>query len=131
MVRLSFLANNNPPQKKGYDIERAAANFLINQHRFRLIERNYRCKTGEIDLIMMDQQTWVFVEVRLRNHPNYADGASSITTAKQHKLFKTALHYLQKHKLYNQVTTRFDVVSATKVGDQLQFDWIPNAFTYN
>ena len=61
------------------------------------VQRNYRCKWGEIDLVMRDQQTLVFVEVRFRKSGDYGDGAQSVDAHKQHKLISSAEHYLQTH----------------------------------
>ena len=87
--------------------------------------KNYRCKLGEIDLIMQHQDTLVFVEVRMRSHSQFAQAAESVTPAKQKKIIKTAQYYLQQHQLTDKVNCRFDVIA---FGDNTQPDWIKDAF---
>ena len=88
---------------------------------------------GEIDIIMKDDDSLVFVEVRYRKTNNFGSGAESITPSKQKKLIKTASLYLQRHAKLNQCPARFDVVSITGFIetdnlDKINFDWIENAF---
>jgi len=68
------------------------------------------------------------VEVRLRSNRNYGSGADTVTPAKQNRLSRTALHYLQSNPQYEEWAIRFDVVSATLDKDQYQFHWIEEAF---
>ncbi len=108
----------------GLDAEHAAATFLQSKG-LKLIAQNYHCRFGEIDLVMQDGKTLVFVEVRMRSNAAFGGAASSITPQKQQKLTLTAQHYLQKHG--NQLC-RFDVVlmSGNQTG---QIEWITNAFS--
>lgn len=87
-----------------------------------LVERNYRLKLGEIDLIMRDAHTLVFVEVRYRKTQRYGGALQSIDPRKQARIIRCAQHYLQYRAPHAQA--RFDVVAVE--GDQLH--WIPNAF---
>ena len=77
------------------------------------LQRNYRCRWGEIDLIMRDQQTLVFVEVRFRSRDDYGDAAESVDAYKQRKLVSTAEHFLQAHSNFQDKPCRFDVVSVS------------------
>lgn len=87
--------------------------------------RNYWCKLGEIDLIMRHHNTLVFVEVRYRNNASFGGAAASVTPAKQQKLRRAALCYLQAHQLNeSQQSCRFDLIACE--GEQLH--WIENAF---
>ncbi len=100
---------------------------------FKLLERNFNCRFGEIDLIMQDSDSLVFVEVRYRRSNNFGSGAESITASKQSKLIKTASAYLQQHAKLNKYPARFDVVSITGSIEtdninNIDFDWIKNAF---
>jgi putative endonuclease len=88
----------------------------------RLLERNFCCRLGEIDLIMQEGQTLVFVEVRLRRSQQFGGAAASITHHKQQKLLKAAQIYLQKLKTLPPC--RFDVV----VTDGDNMEWIKDAF---
>jgi len=94
-----------------------------------LIERNYLCPRGEIDLIMKDRTTTVFVEVRYRNNVRFGSGAESVDWKKQKKLVAAANHYLLKNPKAAKGACRFDVVSLTanNRGEQ-NLDWIPDAF---
>ncbi|MCA1924869.1 MAG: YraN family protein [Thiobacillus sp.] len=87
------------------------------------VARNWRCRFGEIDLIMRDGETLVFVEVRLRNRRDFGDGAASVTPAKQKKLAAAARVYLATLKTLP--ACRFDVVA---MRDAAQPDWLRNAF---
>ena len=96
-----------------------------------ILERNYRCKLGEIDIICSQGNQLVFVEVRCRHNPRYASALASVTAAKQRKLLRTAQFYLQRRGWSNSRPCRFDVVafsaSQARPGDDIQ--WLQNAFT--
>lgn len=114
---------SSPTQKTGYQLESQALRFL-RQQGLHYVCKNYRCAHGEIDLIMKQKDVLVFVEVRLRNNLYYATAIESITPAKQKKMIKTALHYLQQQQLLDKVTCRFDVIGQNQ--DQ-RFYWIKDA----
>ena len=100
---------------------------------FKLLERNFNCRFGEIDLIMQHSDSLVFVEVRYRRNTNFGSGAESITASKQSKLIKTASAYLQRHAKLSKYPARFDVVSITGSietdnTNNIDFNWIENAF---
>lgn len=108
----------------GLDAEHIAATFLQSKG-LKLIAQNYHCRFGEIDLVMQEGKTLVFVEVRMRSNAAFGGAASSITPQKQQKLILTAQHYLQQH---GDLPCRFDVVlmSSKQAG---QIEWITNAFS--
>jgi putative endonuclease len=87
------------------------------------VARNWRCRFGEIDLIMQDGATRVFIEVRLRSRSDFGGAAASVTLSKQKKLLATARQYLATLKTIPPC--RFDVVAIT--GNDAP-DWIKNAF---
>ncbi|MBV1876858.1 MAG: YraN family protein [Pseudomonadales bacterium] len=89
-----------------------------------LVQRNFACKLGEIDLIMKDPKHLIFIEVRLRNNRKYGSGAETVNFRKQKKIIHTAQYYLVKYPIQNNLGCRFDVIS---IGNQI--DWIKNAFT--
>jgi putative endonuclease len=109
--------------QRGAAAEDAALYYLVD-HGLQYIERNFRCKMGEIDLIMKDGNTIVFVEVRLRQNSNYHSGAESITRSKIRRLLRTAELYLMLHPTVDESEYRFDVIS---MGSSI--DWIKHAFT--
>lgn len=111
----------------GKRTEQAACDYLKRQGLV-LLESNYRCRLGEIDLIMRDARTTVFVEVRYRRNHRYGSGAESVDRRKQDKLLATAAHYLQRHPQAANGACRFDVVALGVDNGQQQLDWIADAF---
>ena len=107
----------------GKEAEDLAAQYL-KQHGLALLEANYRCRFGEIDLIMQDGKEIVFVEVRLRGTASFGGAAASITRSKQEKLARTAQHYLLLH---GSTPCRFDAVLLDRLAPQ-RLEWIRNAF---
>ena len=119
-------------REQGEYTESLACQFLENKG-LTLIEKNFHCRLGEVDLIMQDTNSLVFVEVRYRKNIHFGSGAESITASKQGKLIKTASVYLQQHVKLSQYPARFDVVSITGSLESnnintINFDWIENAF---
>lgn len=108
----------------GNEAERCAERFLLRENLV-LITRNYRCRFGEIDLIMRDGSAIVFIEVRMRRNGLYGGAASSITHVKQEKLLRTARHYLASLEV--TPACRFDAVLLTgSEGEEIE--WVKNAF---
>lgn len=108
------------PAQSGREGEDAALAYLQAQG-LALAERNFRTKAGEIDLIMQDGETLVFVEVRKRAGKGFGGAAASITPAKRQRLFNTAQFYLQQRQ-QSLPPCRFDVVAI----DGEQFSWLKN-----
>lgn len=103
----------------------------LQQQGLKLVERNYHCRQGEIDLIMRDDITTVFVEVRYRASRSYGSAAETVTSRKQGKILASAQHYLQQNKRAANQPCRFDVIALS--ADALQgkhnaIEWISNAF---
>lgn len=109
---------------KGNDSEQYAASYLQQQH-LTLLQKNYRCRFGEIDLIMRDGATLVFIEVRMRSSDAFGGAAASITSSKQMKLLHTARHYISR--LNAEPACRFDVVLLSGA-DGRKVEWLKNAF---
>lgn len=110
----------------GFAAEEAARKYLVQQG-LKWVESNYHCRLGEIDLIMRDKEYLVFVEVRARASATHGSALESVTYRKQQKIIKTASLYLLTHRLHNNVSVRFDVVSIE--GNPPQLTWISNAFS--
>jgi putative endonuclease len=91
----------------GAAAEQAAADYLIGQG-LKLVARNFRCRGGEIDLVMHDGPTLVFVEVRARSRADFGGAAESITPTKQGRIILAARHYLAQHGI--DAPCRFDAV---------------------
>ena len=109
--------------ERGAMAEEVAAEFLTRRG-LRLLERNYRCRFGEIDLIMDDGSTLVFVEVRYRRDRSFGGAIESITGAKREKLLRAARHYMAGRREFP--ACRFDAVLLN--GDTKELEWIENAF---
>jgi putative endonuclease len=88
------------------------------------VARNYRCPQGEIDLIMDDRDTLVFVEVRYRRSDAFGTPAETVDRRKQARLQAAAGHYLLTHSADR--ACRFDVVAVS--GDDMRIEWLRNAF---
>jgi putative endonuclease len=114
-------------QKGGKWAEDLAHAYLCGQG-LQPIGRNYRCKAGEIDLIMLDQDILVFVEVRYRKSQRYGGSLESINTRKQQRILTTATHYLYTHRWAQQHPCRFDVVLMSGATNNPQMRWIADAF---
>lgn len=94
-----------------------------------LVERNFHCRFGELDLIMRTDEMLIFIEVRSRRTARYGTPAESVTLSKQRKLLNAAAVYLQLKQI--QLPCRFDVVAITKTNNQSHIEWIKNAFQLN
>lgn len=115
-------------QQKGKQAEVKACAYLTEKG-LSLVQKNYQCYYGEIDLIMRDQHDIVFVEVRSRFRVDYGNALESVNPAKIKKLVKTARHFLQKKKWLDRINSRFDIVVIHPVKGVVQLEWFKNAFT--
>ncbi|MFQ5469768.1 MAG: YraN family protein [Gammaproteobacteria bacterium] len=121
-MTFNFPTNSN---SRGKSAEEFAHRYLTKKG-LELITSNYRCRHGEIDLVMRDHDTLTFIEVRLRNSTRFGGSSESVTSNKQKKLIKTAQHYLQHNNTYTMYPTRFDVIAIQS--DTRTLDWIKDAF---
>ena len=115
-------------RSKGQETEDACCDYLKNKGLV-LIERNFHCRHGEIDLIMKENKTIVFIEVRYRKNNDFGGALESITPSKQIKVKASAETYIQTHKISGAV--RIDFVAMTIAPNEdsdYLFDWIKNAF---
>lgn len=112
----------------GKQAEKLAMEYLQSRG-LKPLATNFTCRYGEIDLIMRERSSLVFIEVRYRKHNRFGSGAESVDFHKQQKLLKSAQYFLQKYKQYNKQPCRFDVVSISNAGHSGQYniEWIPNA----
>ncbi|WP_410499167.1 YraN family protein [Chitinibacter sp. S2-10] len=110
---------------KGRYAEQCAAEYL-QQQGLKIVERNWSCKQGELDLIAVDGATLVFVEVRMRQSSRFGGAAASITPAKQAKLWASAQQYLQSIK--SAPACRFDAVCIDGTDGQT-ISWLKNCIT--
>lgn len=113
-----------PPVPRGREAEQRAYDYLVAQG-LTPVARNYRAPGGEIDLIMRQRDTLVFVEVRFRRHARFGTAAESVNRLKQARLRVAAEHYLQRNARCRTHACRFDVVA---LDGETGLQWLQNAF---
>ena len=94
----------------------------------KLLARNYSTRHGELDLVMRENDTVVFVEVRYRKSASHGDAAASVTPTKQGRLILAAQHWLAAHPSHARRPCRFDVISYDGPIDAVQRQWLRGAF---
>ena len=114
-------------RQRGRQWELAAEAFL-SRRGLQTLSRNYSCRFGEIDLVMLDGPVLVFVEVRYRRSEHYGSGADSVTKAKQSRISTVARQFLGRHSALSHRPCRFDVVSIRGPSERAEIDWIRDAF---
>ncbi len=118
------MAEKRNNRQTGNNYEQTAAEFL-ERNGIRIIEKNFRIRQGEIDLIGYDGAVLVFIEVKYRRDAKAGDPAEAVTLKKQQQICKVAEFYLGKHNLFN-ISCRYDVVAIC--GETL--NWYQNAFPH-
>lgn len=112
----------------GTGFEQRAATFLVRRG-LEVVARNFRCRLGELDLVMRDADALVVVEVRSRGTTRFATAAESVDRHKQQKLMRATQFFLARHPHFADLPLRFDVVAFdAKDGDNHNLRWIPDAF---
>lgn len=119
-------------QDRGRLGERQAEAWLID-HGLKLVERNYQCRAGEIDLVMLDPNpqdadVLAFIEVRLRGPGAQVDGIDSVDIHKQQRLIAAARHFLMTRPEWSEHACRLDVIGISGAAGHEQLRWIPGAF---
>lgn len=107
----------------GSEYEKKAVEYML-QNGMQVLETNYRCKQGEIDIIGKEDDYLLFVEVKFRKNVRSGYPAEAVTPAKQNRIIQTARYYLYSHNLSEYTKMRFDV--AAILGEELKY--IRNAF---
>lgn len=110
---------------QGDHYEKMAEQYLINAG-CQVLCMNYHSLCGEIDIIIKDKSDIAFVEVKYRRNTYFGGAVATVTKTKQHKIIKTAQHYLVTNKKYDKMPCRFDVLCID--GDQ-NIEWLKSAFT--
>jgi putative endonuclease len=110
----------------GGEAEREALAYL-QKSGLKLIARNYRCKAGELDLVMLEGSTLVMIEVRYRSSLAYGGAAASVTLKKQRRIINAARHLLASRADLRRYRARFDVIAMSTLHDEPQ--WIKAAFS--
>lgn len=117
-----------PAHSVGARLEGAAEDYLKARGLATLM-RNYRCRGGEIDLVMRQGEVIVFVEVRYRRSRAFGSAAESVDRRKQQRLLLAARHFLARHRIHDRYPCRFDVLALHGPQGALEVDWIEGAFS--
>ena len=132
---LRFIKDHN---QKGQYAENIALKHLEAQG-LKIIQRNFSCKMGEIDLIMNDAAFLIFIEVRYRKKTQFGHPLETITYTKQQKIIKTIQYFLMKYPNYQQYPCRIDAVAIYSdtvnknnraeniTAEDLKIEWVKNA----
>lgn len=111
----------------GREAEDRAAH-LLERHGARILCRNFRRRTGELDLVAEHEHTLLIVEVRLRSHAGYGGAAASVDTRKQRRIVRTTQQLLQARPALARLPARFDVISVDARIEPWTLEWIRHAF---
>lgn len=111
----------------GHDAEQLACDYLTKRG-LSLLARNFYCRGGEIDLVMLHGDSLVFVEVRYRRRTAYGRAAETVSPRKQSRIIRCAQYYLTRHRQWN-TAVRFDVVGIEGDPGQPKIEWISDAFS--
>jgi putative endonuclease len=111
----------------GSGAEEAALHYLRGQG-LELIARNFRCKGGEIDLVMLERRTLVLIEVRYRSSDAFGGAAASVAPYKQRRIIRAARYLLTVQPALRRYPARFDVIAVMPQAAASGIDWIRAAF---
>ncbi len=114
----------------GQRAEQLACNFLIDQG-LQAVARNFHCRGGEIDLIMLDGDCLTFVEVRFRASTSFARASDTVDGRKQRKIIRTAAMFIARNRKFAMHTMRFDVIAVEGSDGSHSFTWLQDAFRPN
>ena len=109
-------------QELGKIGEEYATQYLIEKG-YQIIQRNFQCRQGEIDIIAQEAKEYVFIEVKTRQNLHYGRPVEAVTKEKQKHIWKVAKYYLYTHQLENQFV-RFDVIEILKKGEKFYLNHI-------
>ncbi|GFI61385.1 hypothetical protein IMSAG049_00544 [Clostridiales bacterium] len=114
-------------RSKGSLAEGMTARWLVKNKGYEILERNFRCITGEIDIIARDKGVYVFIEVKFRRNLRHGYPSEAVTLMKQKRIINTAMMYLQKN---NGTEARFDVAEIVEQKGKYFIRYIENAFEW-
>ncbi|MBQ9984510.1 MAG: YraN family protein [Lachnospiraceae bacterium] len=112
-------------RKLGAKIEQMVSEYLT-AHGFVILEMNYRCRQGEVDIVARDAEYYVFIEVKYRNSTRYGTPEEAVGISKQRRISKAAQYYLYSHRLDESIPVRFDVAAVL----QNKINYYKNAFEF-
>ena len=114
--------------QRGAEAESVAQDYL-EMRGLKVVERNYRCRVGELDLVLTDNEMLVIAEVRFRSNTGFASPQETVDRKKQAKLIRATQHFLQSRPALRQYPVRFDVVAVSGLGKANEVNWIKHAFS--
>lgn len=127
-MTLAMIMDDRLRKRTGIRGEDAALEYL-QAAGLKLVDRNYRCRGGEIDLVMLEGATLVLVEVRWRSSMQFGGAAASVTWRKQQRLARAAHALLDERPGLRRYPARFDVVAIDALEGRVAINWIKGAFT--
>jgi putative endonuclease len=122
-----MIDKTKPAHQTGKQAEDIAACY-ISQHGLKIIERNFHCRFGEIDLIGFDKEILVFIEVRYRKNERFLAVIETIDKRKCTKIITTSEYFLNNYRNYGSHCCRYDVIAISGELDKPVIEWIKNAF---
>ena len=126
-LKKAWQSNNNKKDSSGKHAENVAVNYLRKQ-KVNIIERNFLCRLGEIDIIGSHNQEIIFFEVRYRSNDSHGSAAQSITKLKQKKIIKTAQYWLTQNKTKQSHAMRFDAILFDQKINYQHLTWLKAVF---
>lgn len=115
-------------RSQGQKFEQLAKSYLKSYGLVAICD-NFSCKVGEIDLIMTDNKSLIFIEVKQRANNQYGGALAAVSLTKQRRIIKTAMVYCAAKKInFEQQSSRFDVVAITGSHEPFDIQWLKNAF---
>ncbi len=112
-------------RKLGAEVEQLVKDYLTC-HNYTILEMNYRCRQGEVDIIAKEEEYYVFIEVKYRSSSKYGSPQEAVGIAKQKRISHAALYYMYSHGLPDTTPVRFDVAAVTPG----RIHYITNAFSF-
>lgn len=100
----------------------------LKKHGYKIIQQNFRCKFGEVDIIGYDHGTFCFIEVKTRTTETFGLPELAVTKSKQRQITRVARYYLGRKKIVDKIPCRFDIVAITLGGEKPVVKLIKNAF---
>ncbi|HBA68937.1 MAG TPA: YraN family protein [Lachnospiraceae bacterium] len=111
----------------GKEYEEKACRYL-EERGVAILERNFRCRQGEIDIIGIHGEYLVFAEVKYRATAYSGNAAEAVTAAKQRRICRTADYYRYRHRIGDERAVRYDVIAIQGAGEKIAINWYRNAF---
>jgi putative endonuclease len=101
---------------------------LLKKRGYKILEKNFRSRLGEVDIVAREGETIVFVEVKTRASENFGSPKEAIDTRKRRRIIRASLDYLNRSRAYGDRGIRFDVVTVEKKGGRFTAELMKNAF---